>query len=132
MIDIPEEGVFVPIDNVKAVPRDSEDTSIKPDPIGDPRKKKNALSAVAKAVETVLAQEPDQQHLNRGLRAKAILKMPGSSQKEKEKAWEAGFQGAGLGKMPNERARIARLQEIFPEKFEKVNAGNAGERIMLT
>ena len=132
MIDIPEVGVFVPVDNVKAVPKDSEDTSIKPDPVGDPQKKKNALSEVAKAVETVLSQERDQQHLNRGLRAKAILKMKGATQAEKERAWEAGFHGAGLGKMPNERARIARLQEIFPEKFEKVNAGNAGERIMLT
>ena len=37
-----------------------------------------------------------------------------------------------MGKMPNERARIARPQEIFPEKFEKINAGTAGERIMLT
>ena len=84
MIDIPEEGVFVPVDNVKAVPRGSEDTSIKPDPIGDPQKKRDALAAVAKAVEIVLSQEIDQQHMNRGLRAKAILKMKGASQAEKD------------------------------------------------
>ena len=57
MIDIPEEGVFVPIDNVKAISRNSKDTSIKPDPIGDPQKKRDALAKVAKAVEIVLSQD---------------------------------------------------------------------------
>ena len=79
-----------------------------------------------RAIEKVLTGEVDQQHLNRGLRTKAIPKMKGG-----EKAWDDAFAAAGLGTMPNERARIARIQELFPEKFEKVNAGTAGEKIMM-
>ena len=126
MINIPEEGLFVPVDNVKAVPEESWDSNMKPDPTSNPEKKREALKEVVRAIEKVLDGEVDQQHLNRGLRAKAILKMKG-----KQDEWEKAFAAAGLGTEPNERARIARIQELFPEKFEKVNAGTAGEKIMM-
>ena len=126
MINILEEGVFVPIDNVKAVPKESWDSDMKPDPTSNPEKKREALKEVVKAIEKVLSGEIDQQHLNRGLRAKAIPKMKG-----KQEEWDKAFAAAGLGTEPNERARIARIQELFPDKFEKVNAGTAGEKIMM-
>ena len=46
---------------------------------------------------SVLSSEPEQQHLNRGLRAKAILKMIGNSQAEKGEGVGGGSPGGRIG-----------------------------------
>ena len=42
------------------------------------------------------------------------------------------FADAKLGIDPNDRARIARLADLFPEKFTRVNRGLGSELIQLT
>jgi hypothetical protein len=48
-----------------------------------------------------------------------------------EEAYKAAFKKAGLGEKHNERARIARLAELYPKTFSRENRGLGSEAISL-
>ena len=90
--------------NVNSVPLNSKDLDVYADPSGREDEKRKALSAVADAMEAVLQKEkPLKEHPNRGLLAKIIQEMGGD-----EERYNAAFKKAGLGELPNDRARVAK------------------------
>ena len=78
-------------------------------------------------MERVLrAQEPLKEHPNRGIRGKIIEQLGGDEGKYFE-----GFRRAGLGAMPDDRARPARLADLFKTRFGRDNKGLGSEIITL-
>ena len=86
------------------MPPTSRSLDVYADPTGREDQKRAALGEVADAMERVLrAQEPLKEHPNRGIRAKIIEQLGG----DEAKYFEA-FRKAGLGSVPDDRARPAR------------------------
>ncbi len=47
------------------------------------------------------------------------------------KGYTQAFRNAGLGEKFNDRARVARVADLWPQRFERVNQGLGSERIAL-
>ena len=118
---------MAPEGNVKAVPPTSRSLDVYADPTGREDQKRTALAEVADAMERVLrAQEPLKEHPNRGIRGKIIEQLGG----DEAKYFEA-FRKAGLGSLPDDRARPARLADLFKTRFGRDNKGLGSEIISL-
>ena len=116
MIVDESKGLFIPQGNVKAVPRNSESVDIYKDPSGRPDKQREDLGGIASALESFLASQELGEHANRGLRTQIVVqKLPGKSLKEYTQA----FRNAGFGEKVNDRARIARVADLWPNRFER-------------
>ena len=110
--------------------RDSKNLDVYADPTGREDEKRKALSPVADAMEAVLQKEkPLKEHPNRGLRAKIIQEMGGDDRAEER--YTAAFKKAGLGELPNDRARVARVADLWPQRFDRENKGAGNEIIVL-
>ena len=134
MISMPEEGIFIPQGNVRAFPRSSASVDITKDPDSVIEKRRTALKPIADRLQQVLQNQFRQQHLNRGVRGKIIenLKVDvGGQELTGLPAYLHVMKEAGLGVKTDDRARIARVAESFPELFERVNPGLGSERIQL-
>ena len=73
----------------------------------------------------MLSKRPTLQHSSVGLRALLVEEL-GS-----ETGYFDTFRKAGFGGDSNDRARIARLAELFPEKFDTMNPGLGSMRVLL-
>ena len=77
-----------------------------------------------------LAALPSQQHANKGMRKELVKLMEGGAE-----AYEGAFREARMGKtFPRaytERARIARVAELFPQDFERISRGLGSERVSV-
>ena len=114
--------------NVKPVPATSRSLDVYADPSGREDEKRAALREVADAMETILSrQAPLREHTNRGLRALIIAQLGDGGE---ERYFDA-FRRAGLGAMPDGRARVARLADLFPQRFERENRGLGSEIVRL-
>ena len=93
------------------------------------------MKPIADRLQAVLQNEFRQQHLNRGVRAKIIrdltVNTPEGVQLVGLDAYQHIMEKAGFGRKPDERARIARVAEYYPEIFERVNPGLGSERIQF-
>ena len=127
MIRSADGSTWIAQGNVKAVPPTSRSLDVYADPSGRDDQKRTALAEVADAMERVLkAQEPLKEHPNRGIRAKIIEQLGG----DEAKYFEA-FRKAGLGSLPDDRARPARLADLFKTRFGRDNKGLGSEIITL-
>ena len=127
MIRSQDGSTWIAQGNVKAVPPTSRSLDVYADPTGREDQKRAALGEVADAMERVLrAQEPLKEHPNRGIRAKIIEQLGG----DEGKYFEA-FRKAGLGSLPDDRARPARLADLFKTRFGRDNKGLGSEIITL-
>ena len=135
MIKMDEEGIFIPQGNVRAFPRGSGDVDITKDPNDRSEARRAALKPVADRLQAVLQNEFRQQHLNRGVRKKIIedfrVDVGDGQQLEGLPAYLHVMKQARLGDRTDDRARIARVAEAFPDIFERVNPGLGSERIQL-
>ena len=78
-------------------------------------------------MEAVLSrQKPLREHTNRGLRALIIAEMGEGG----EERYFDGFRRAGLGSLPDDRARVARVADLFPRRFSRDNRGLGSEIIV--
>ena len=127
MIRSRDGSTWIAQGNVKAVPPTSRSLDVYADPSGREDYKRAHLSEVADAMERVLrAQEPLKEHTNRGIRGKIIEQLGG----DEAKYFEA-FRKAGLGSLPDDRARPARLADLFKTRFGRDNKGLGSEIITL-
>jgi len=126
MIRIENRGLFLPIGHVQPVPENSKSVDIAADPTGRPDEQRIALKDLKQAMETVLGQAENNKHTNKGMRQLIIKEMGGD-----EDAYKAAFRAAGLGDRFDDRARIARLAELYPKTFVRENRGLGSEAISL-
>ena len=134
MINLEEEGIFMPQGNVRAFPRASRDVDITKDPNDRSQARRAALKPIADRLQAVLQNEFRQQHLNRGVRAKIIQDFKvdvGDMQLEGLDAYLHVMDKARLGVRTDDRARITKVAQAYPEIFERVNPGLGSERIQL-
>ena len=96
---------------MKPVPSGSKSLDIYVDRSGNEDKKRKALQKVADAMEKVLEKEDYKEHTNRGLRNKIVEQMGGNAD-----TYLQAFSDAKLGIDLNDRARIARLADLFQQK----------------
>ena len=126
MIRVPERGIFVAQSHVKSVPAGSRSIDNAADESGRPDEQRVALKGLKEAMENVLGQRENSKHPNKGMRQLIIAEIGGD-----EEAYKAAFRAAGLGEKYNERARIARLAELYPKTFTRENRGLGSEAISL-
>ena len=126
MIRIPERGIFIPQGHVKPVPSGSRSIDIAADESGRPDEQRVALKGLKDAMETVLGQRENSKHPNKGMRQLIIREL-----NDDEEAYKAAFKAAGLGDRYDDRARIARLAELYPKTFSRENRGLGSEAISL-
>ena len=48
-----------------------------------------------------------------------------------EERYTAAFKKAGLGELPNDRERVARIADLWPQRFDRENKGAGNEIIVL-
>ena len=113
-----------------AVPKQSKSVEIKADSnVGEDRQRA-ALEPVRQAMRQYLAGLENEEHANRGMRKAIAAQMEGG-----DEAYEAAFRAARIGKtFPKaytESARIARLADLFPRDFERINRGLGSERMSV-
>ena len=130
MIRNQERGIYIPQGNVKAVPKQSKSVDIKADSnVGEDRQRA-ALEPLRQAMKQYLAGQEKEEHANRGMRKALISQMEGGAE-----AYEGAFRDARMGKtFPRaytEQARIARLADLCPADFERINRGLGSERISV-
>ena len=126
MIRIPERGIFIPQGHVEPVPSGSRTVDIAADESGRPDEQRAALKGLKDAMENVLGQRENSKHPNKGMRQLIIAELGGD-----EEAYKAAFKAAGLGEKYDDRARIARLAELYPKTFTRENRGLGSEAISL-
>ena len=101
MIRSEDGSTWIAQGNLNAVPSTSRSLDVYAKPTGREDEKRAAITEVADAMERVLrAQEPLKEHPNRGIRAKITEQHGG----DEAKYFEA-FRQAGLGSLPDDRAR---------------------------
>jgi len=130
MIRNQERGIYIPAGNVRAVPRNSKSVDIKADSSVGQDRQRAALEPLRQAMRQYLAGQEKEEHANRGMRKALISQMEGGAE-----AYEGAFREAKMGKtFPRaytEQARIARLADLFPKDFERINRGLGSERISV-